>query len=85
MVEEDETTDSAAFDDDLDEEDFDEELELEVGMIVTAKPPRHRAVKEYKIITIDEENETANLREMKSGNMVDDCPVDRILKAVADA
>lgn len=85
VVEEDETTDSAAFDDDLDEEDFDEELELEVGMIVTAKPPRHRAVKEYKIITIDEENETANLREMKSGNMVDDCPVDRILKAVADA
>ena len=90
VVEKNETTDSAAFDDDLDnddldEEEFDEELELEVGMIVTAQPPRHRRVKEYKIITLDEENNTANLKEMKSGSMVDDCPFEKILKAVIDA
>ena len=69
----------------LDEEDFDEELELEVGMIVTAKPPRARVVREYKIITLDEDNNTANLKEMKSGSMVDDCPLEKILKAVTDA
>lgn len=81
-VEAEEDLDELDSDDEDLEEDFDEELELEVGMIVTAKPPRHRTVKEYKIVMLNEETETASLKEMKSGDVVDSVPLDKILKAV---